>query len=214
MKTYVLALGVAFALSSVAWPAHGQTELRVDGKMSPSSCDIKLREGILDFGVISVASLDPDETKPTPVKEDRGDHVDITCTGPSRFMFRASDLSAGGGNGRELFGLGLGSNGKAVGGFVITEYHDGFNGDGKRAYLTASSDLQTWSPSSNSAMPFSQSDYYLGLTKTEGSTGGPDYLTSATLWLQVNVTVAPKRDLVLTDELALAGNVAFEIRYY
>lgn len=213
MEINALVIGVALALVPIAVMAGDRVDLTVDGRITPSSCDVTVRGGVLDLGNIRVGDLNPEETQETHFI-DKENELEIRCTGPARFALAASDVATGGGNGRERFGLGLGRNDKSMGSIVVSERHDGFSADGQRAYLTASEDLQAWTESSVGAMPFMQSGYLLGLNKTAGSTSGPDFVQSATLWLHIAVYIAPKVDLVLEDELALAGNVAFEIKYF
>jgi hypothetical protein len=213
MRTHALCLGVALTLLPVVAMAGGQADLRVGGKIAPSSCEVRVRNGTLDLGQIHLSDLNPDQTQPTHLV-DKENELDILCTGPARFAIGASDLASGGGNGRESFGLGQGINGKSIGYIVISERHDGFNADGTRAYLTASEDLETWTASSIGAMPFLQAGYVLGLNKTEGSTSGPAFVSAATFWLHIGVYIAPRVDLVMEDQLALAGNVSFEITYF
>lgn len=210
MKQKVFTFAAACLLAPYARAAD-RADLMVTGEITPSSCNVSLRDGVLNLGTISAADLS--ETEPTNYV-DKENKLEITCDGPARFTFKARDLANGGGNGRESFGLGRGSNDKAIGHFLISERHDGFRVDGKEAYLTASEDGQAWTESSSSPMPFSQSDYVLGLSRTKGSSSGPDFVQRATIWLFIPVVIAPKVDLVLEDELALAGNVSFEITYF
>lgn len=212
MKHIASAVGFVLALGPIAAAAGEQATLKVDGTIMPSSCDVSVRDGALDLGHIHLADLNPVETEETHLV-DRENELEVRCGGPVRFALGASDQATGGGNGREHFGLGLGSNGKPVGSLVVSERPDGFNADGKRAYLTASDDLQAWTASSTGPMPFMQNDTLLGLTRTAGSISGPDLVQSATFWLSIGVYIAPKVDLVIGDELSLAGHVSFEIRY-
>ena len=210
LKRNALVLGVTLALASFASMAADQVDLTIQGKILPSSCDISVREGALNLGVISVADLA--ETEETHYVDEENE-LEIRCDGPAKFTLGATDLSDGGGNGRESFGLGVGTNGKPMGRFLISELHGGFNADAGSAYLTASEDGQVWTASSALPMPFSQADYLLGLNKTDGSTSGPDFIQKSTIWLSIPVWIAPKEDLVLEDKLTLVGNVQFEIRY-
>lgn len=212
MKRKAFVIGTALALAPMVSMAADQVDLAVQGRIMPSSCNISVRDGALELGVIHITDLNPDETKPTNYV-DKENELEIVCDGPTKFTLGATDLSDGGGNGRESFGLGLGSNGKPMGHFVISERHGRFNADGPAAYLTATTDGQVWTASSQKPMPFSQGDYLLGLNKTEGSTSGPDFIQKATIWLYIPVWIAPKVDLVLEDELTLVGNVSFELRY-
>nr|WP_197478345.1 DUF1120 domain-containing protein [Luteibacter rhizovicinus] len=205
-------IGVALALAPIGVRASDRADLSVAGTIMPSSCEAFVRGGQLDLGVIHFADLNPDETQPTHLV-DKENKLDILCNGPARFALGATDLSDGGGNGRNFFGLGLGSNDKSIGHITISERNDGFMADGKRAYLTATEDRELWFASSKSPIPFSQADYLLGLNKTEGSSAGPDFVRQASMWLFIPVTIAPKADLVPGDELVLAGNVLFEIKY-
>jgi hypothetical protein len=210
MNRKAFVIGMAIALASISAVAADQVDLTVQGRLMPSSCDISVRDGALNLGVIRASELE--ETVETHYV-DKENELEIVCDGPTKFTLGATDLSDGGGSGHESFGLGLGSNGKPMGHFVISERHGGFNADGPGAYLTATTDGQVWTASSSKPMPFSQADYLLGLNKTEGSSSGPDFIQKATIWLYIPVWIAPKVDLVLEDELTLVGNVSFELRY-
>jgi hypothetical protein len=213
MKFSAFVIGMTLVAAPIAVASSAQVDLTVQGKIMPSSCDVFVRGGDLDLEDIPIGDLEADETKPTHLVN-KENELEIVCGGPARFGLWASDLSTGGGNGLASFGLGLGTNEKPMGHMVISERNDGFNADGHRAFLAFTEDHQVWSESSRQPMPFSQVDYLLGLNKDEGSTSGPDFIQRATIWLAIAVTIAPKMDLALEDQLTLAGHVAFEIKYF
>lgn len=208
----VRVIGLALICVPMAALAGGSAELAVSGTLRPSSCNVSLDSDTLDLGHLHVSDLNPIETEYTHFV-DLDNKVLIGCDGPTQFAMKARDLSTGGGNTRERYGLGLGSNGKATGYFVMTEQYNGALADGVAAYVTASEDLQGWTGSTDASVPFSQGAYYLGVNKIKGATSGPAFVGSASMWLSIAVYVAPKIDLVLEDELNLAGHVSFDIEY-
>jgi hypothetical protein len=210
MNRKAFVIGTAIALAPISAVAADQVDLTVQGRIMPSSCDISVRDGALNLGVIRASELE--ETVETHYV-DKENELEIVCDGPAKFTLGATDLSDGGGNGRSDFGLGLGSNGKPMGRFVISERHGGFNADGHKAYLTLSENGQDWTASSESPLAFSQADYVLGLNKAAGSTSGPAFAQRSTIWLYIPVWIAPEVDLVLEDKLTLVGNVLFELKY-
>ncbi|HVI56833.1 MAG TPA: hypothetical protein VM621_17465 [Luteibacter sp.] len=207
------AILMTFALAPTGALASNSIGLQVAGSISPTSCEVSLRDGVLDLGDIGMGDLNPIETEYTHFV-DKDNTLLVECGGPARFALKARDLATGGGNGRERYGLGLGSNGKPTGHFVLTEQYHGAMADAKAAYVTGSEDLASWSASTDSSIPFSQGAYYVGLNKTGGVTSGPDFIRSASMSLSIAVYIAPKVDLVLEDELTLAGDVSFEIAYF
>lgn len=212
MKRYEFAVMTALLIASMAAQADNHIGLQVAGRISPSSCDVSLKDGALDLGAIGMGDLNPVETDYTHFV-DKENKLFIACGGPTRFAMKARDLATGGGNQRERYGLGVGSNGKPTGYFVLTEQYGGALADNHAAFITASTDLIDWNASTDASIPFSQGAYYVGVNTTAGSTSGPDAVQTASMSLSISVYIAPKVDLVLEDELSLAGDVAFEIEY-
>ena len=206
------AIATALILTPHAVFATDSVGLHVAGRISPVSCEVSLRDGVLDLGDIGMGDLNPVETEPTHFV-DKDNKLLVACGGPSRFAVKVRDLATGGGNGRESYGLGLGSNGKPMGHFVLTQQYGGALADNKAAYVTASANLIDWDPSTDASIPLSQGAYYVGVNKSAGATSGPDPVRSASMWLSIAVYISPKADLVIEDELHLAGHVSFEIAY-
>ena len=213
------AIPLLFAIASAADATQAGADLRVSGSIVPGgSCAMKLGSGIVDFGTISRADLNPDPTLPTALGGRPADLV-IECPTPTRYALLGFSPSAAGIEDDKDFGLLSEEDRSPVGSLYIRIDNYADKIDGVRAYHTAalaSADLGSaeWGPSTFSPWPITRGTYAFGFVTQDGSRETPPPIRRLTTKLLIVPTIKPSGELDLTDEFSFTGDLGLELKYF
>lgn len=217
-RTYLLAFA-SLALATAAPVDASNADLRVAGSITPgAACAMKLgNNNLIELGRITRDDLHPDPTQPTKLETQRI-KMFINCGSAQRYALVASSASAPGGDEFD-FGL-VSGNGQVSAGSLRILFSGGTaHIEGKNGYYTTTLDQPdlenaAWGPSKLSTLPIPNGVHALGFVTTDGSRAVPPAIKDFDAYLLVEPTIRPVNELDLRDEIAFAGELGFEIRYF
>lgn len=191
--------------------ASSQTTVKLQGQITPSSCDI----GMNSAGSIK---LNPNAGQGSPrsgktLLPEKKLGLMIQCQGPTSFAFRARDIAPNAGNvqlageqQRDIFSLGLTNQGHAIGGYLalIDPEHSRMDGKVIPNLLVSDNEGVSWRSGQFRLTPSGESIYSWGSQTTPGSAR------------QVNINIILKPFIFSSnqaDSIKLDGMTTFEIVY-
>jgi Protein of unknown function (DUF1120) len=212
----IASLPLLLAGATGAYARAEPARLQVVGSIAPgASCDMRVGGGQIDLGAID---LNPDPTKPTNLAEQRVKLV-IDCAAPTRYALVASSSSSGGIDDPKDFGLISESDRTPTGHLYVRIDSASDHIEGKRAFHTGadvSVDLgsASWGPSTFSTWPIARGSMAIGFVTADGSYAFPPPIKNFDTYLLINTTINPANELDRADEITVAGDLGFEIRYF
>ena len=202
---------ILLALGSNEIFASSQTTIKLQGEITPSSCDI----GMNSAGSIKLnpaAGQGSTRSGKTLLPEKKLGLI-IQCQGATSFAFRARDIAPNAGNvqlageqQRDIFSLGLTNKGHAIGGYLalIDPAHSRMDGRVIPNVLVSDNEGVSWRSGQFRLTPSGESIYSWGNQTTPGSAR------------QVNIDIILKPfifNLNQADSIKIDGMTTFEIVY-
>jgi hypothetical protein len=210
----------AVLFPSLASRAYGSSaDLRVGGRIIPgSSCSMTIGDGELDLGRIHRDALNPDHSKRTRLAEQRI-KMQIVCEAAARYALVATGLLPVGSQDTFDFGLVSDADQTPAGNLYVRFDSGSAHIEGARGYYTGTDtphdlDHAIWGPSTSSILPVPNSNFAMGFVTAIGIDDPPSPIRNFDTYLLVQPWIRPVNELDLSDEIAFAGDLAFEIRYF
>lgn len=211
-------LMTTLVLASLAASSHASNvDLQVTGRITPGqACEMTVGQG-LDYGRISRNKLNPDPTLPTDLGTRRV-KMHIDCVTPMRYALVSNNVSPP--DAGDAYDLGLFAAGdrSPVGSLFVRLDGASAHIEGSNAYYTTadSQDLgnAAWGPSTFSTIPIGVAPIVIGFVTADGSFDAPTPIRHLDTYLLVHPWIKPMNELVLVDDIAFAGSLGFEIRYF
>ncbi|MEB0044370.1 MULTISPECIES: DUF1120 domain-containing protein [unclassified Pseudomonas] len=199
------ALLLGLMLPMPAFSANGQTDLIINGLVTPSACRVDLNGGEVDHGRIPARDLLPDEFSVLPSQMLT---MQINCSAPVLFALVGIDNRADSSLAPNFF-YGLGKNVHASAerlGSVSLSFRNS-SGDGQTMQsLTSYDQGLNWSPEPN-AYP----RMLMGFARP--GRPQPEPIINLTTQLRVDTSISPARTLTLQQEVPLDGSIVLDLRY-
>jgi len=203
-KTLTALLG-ALLLTGGANAFAASVDLSVTGKITPSACTPSLAQGgRVDFGKISAKDLNTDQSTSLPPQTLQ---LKLTCDGATLAALEGKDNRAGSNSNNDDgdFGLGLINDSEKLG-FVrlrpLLLMADGVAGRLIASYNNGAS----WGDQN-----FLMRDNIVSVADFGSLSPKPFVELSSNL--QIEPTIAPAKDLTLTNEVAIDGSVTLTVHY-
>ncbi|MFG1173200.1 hypothetical protein AAFN90_06330 [Erwiniaceae bacterium CAU 1747] len=198
--------------SNDAFAASQTTTIKLQGQISPSSCDIAMDNAgsikLNSSGGVNKSSVTGSIALPTKKLG-----LMILCRGATSFAFRSRDIALNAGNvqlpgenSRELFSLGMTNNGQAIGGYlaVIDRQHSSMDGKTIPNILISENEGASWRSGDTTLSPSGDSIYSWGSQTTPESVR----------MVNVNIILKPFLfNINHPDSLKINGMTTFEIVY-
>ncbi|NVZ22930.1 DUF1120 domain-containing protein [Pseudomonas costantinii] len=204
---------VPFVVCSAAWllactsaaQAASSVDLSVTGVITPSACAPSLSEGgRVDFGKISAKDLAlyrTTELPPVTLK------LSVNCEARTLFALNGRDNRQGSAHYFQplYYGLGLVNGNQKLGSYEIGVFNP--VSDVPVVPLLSFDHGQTWLM--NSFGSYMGHDYWNAF----GDSLTPKALQNVTVDLRISTSIAPARNLTLTDEVPLDGSATLDVVY-
>ncbi|MFJ4350986.1 DUF1120 domain-containing protein [Pseudomonas sp. NPDC089428] len=209
-----IAMSMALGCSTAVFAST--TDVIVTGVIKPAACTPSLSGGgTFDFGVISATELKQDDVTHfiSPIQQ-----LAVSCDAPTRFALRGVDGRAGTSlwsASKSRFGLGTNDLGQKIGGYLLQTLASTYVADGISPVtrLVTANNGTSWGPDSNSSFSY----LYNG---AEGHFHGfsvgadvPSAIKQLTADLQIDMSIAPLKDLTVNDDITIDGASTIEVSY-
>ncbi|WP_438867675.1 DUF1120 domain-containing protein [Pseudomonas sp. L1(2025)] len=206
MKTPVSLLSSALllAMTSPAFAASS-VDLTVKGLITPSACSASL-PGDVDFGKIAAKDLNFDATT---ALERKTLQLSVNCDAATLFAIDLIDNRAGSSIYGYAFGLGLINENQKLG-----QYSFGFNNP---IAETPSTLLAMYNADGKWTNLYPDDaigpDEFVALGSRGDNGWAPHPIKDVTMDITLYGSIAPAKNLTLTDEVAIDGSATFEVKY-
>ncbi|POM11639.1 hypothetical protein CUU62_05905 [Pseudomonas sp. WP001] len=206
MKTPVSLLSSALLLAMTSSVfAASSVDLTVKGLITPSACTPSL-PGDVDFGKIAAKDLNLDKTT---TLERKTVQLSVNCDAATLFAIDPIDNRVGSAIYPGSFGLGMINENQKLGRYQLAFSNP--VAETPSTLLARYNGEERWSQ----LMPddgIAPND--LVALGSRGDTGwAPHPIKDAILDVTLYTSIAPARDLTLTDEVAIDGSATFEVKY-
>ena len=208
-----IAMSMALGCSTAVFA--NTTDVIVTGVIKPGACTPSLSGGgTFDFGVITAGELREDNwTRFTSPPQ----QLAVNCDAPTRFALRGVDGRAGSAQIPTNISFGLGTNDldQRIGTYFLQTVAETYVADGSSSVtrLITSDNGSSWTPDG-------QTKYSYLYNGAEGRFHGfavgaqtPTAIKQLTADLQIEMRIAPRKDLTVTDDITIDGASTIEVSY-
>jgi hypothetical protein len=205
-----LSCTIVALLAPLASIAADTASLKVAGTLSATSCEVSLSgRDTVDLGPVSAGILVPGEDTALP---ETAAFLTVDChAAPAKFRLKATDSSGATASTAGSANYGLGTHdGKPIGYFTLSIAGDVMPSDFFVLKSTDAGEGHAWASPVHGKVPFDHDDEAFAFASSATSTEPAD-LTAIALPLSIQPVLA--RDLVVNDDVALAGRVTIELFY-
>lgn len=203
MNAFASRLMLTLLLAPPAFAAS-TSDLSVKGSITPSACEPLISGGgVVDFGKISVGSLNADQFTALP---NQSLHLSVRCEGATFFTLNTVDNRAGTSANHDYWhGLGMTPNNEKIGGSSFHLYTP--VADGVAARIINSNDGGV------SWIPASQLNHLWLTAIARGSNNVPAAVQEFDAEIRLYTHIAPTERLTLLDEVPIDGHATVQLTY-
>jgi type 1 fimbria pilin len=211
LKNATSTLSLVLLCSSGAY-AESHATMGVSGQIIVGSCELNhdLTSGALDFGKIDASQIDRHATTQL---EPKYFAVDVSCASGVKVGLALVDgqresAAEGVGDPKMVFGLGLTSDNKKIGGYRVG--YSQVTDDGRQLHVITPSFSQGWTFDSKTFFGHGKS---IAFTPTRNYPLQPQHVRALNFTVGIFPLIAHDQGLDLAGDIALKGSATFQLFY-